>query len=184
MNGSRRGFALVTAILAIMILMALGYLVISVSTGDLKISSRVVGEKKALAAAETGIHRMMQDFNPATMLTDSVNARVGVTYQVDSATDPASRYTISQRGPSHRGTGDAPTARVFDQRRPAVGTTVLCRPSNGQEYQLRQFRSDQRGNGLRPHQHYHRVAVGAKWIQGDGQVLMNFIHARIIGFSA
>jgi Tfp pilus assembly protein PilX len=94
MNLNQRGFALITAILAIMILMALGYLVITVSTGDLKISSRVVGEKKALSAAETGIHRMMQNFDPATMLAD----KVGVTYQVDAAADPESKYTIGNVG--------------------------------------------------------------------------------------
>jgi len=91
---NRAGFALVTAILAIMILMALGYLALTVSTGDLKISSRVVGEKKAASAAETGIHRMMQDFDPATMLAD----KVGTAYQVDAATDPASLYVISNVG--------------------------------------------------------------------------------------
>jgi Tfp pilus assembly protein PilX len=96
MSGNKRGFALVTAILAIMILMALGYLVISVSTGDLKISSSVVGEKKALSAAETGMHRMMQEFslNPSTMLAD----KVGITYQVDAAADPGSKYTIGNVG--------------------------------------------------------------------------------------
>ncbi len=93
MNGSQRGFALVTAILAIMILMALGYLVISISSGDLKISSRVVGEKKALSAAETGIHRMMQNFDPANAA--AVHA-TGV--QVDAGADPRSKYTISNVG--------------------------------------------------------------------------------------
>ncbi len=93
MNGNQRGFALITAILAIMILMALGYLVINVSTGDLKISSRVVGEKKALSAAETGIHRMMQNFNPGNPPAVHVT---GV--QVDSAADPTSQYTISNVG--------------------------------------------------------------------------------------
>lgn len=92
-NGNQRGFALVTAILAVMILMALGYLVISVSTGDLKISSRVVGEKKALAAAEAGIHRLMQNFDPANAAAVQVSGA-----QVDSAADPASRYTISNVG--------------------------------------------------------------------------------------
>ncbi len=91
---NRAGFALVTAILAVMILMALGYLALSVTTGDLRISSRLVGEKKALSATETGIHRLMQDFDPATMLTD----KVGVVNQVDAATDPASRYVINSVG--------------------------------------------------------------------------------------
>jgi Tfp pilus assembly protein PilX len=89
----RRGFALVMAILAIMILMALGFLALSVTTGDLKITSRVVGEKKALSAAETGIHRLMQNFDPANM------AGVQVTNaQVNAAADPKSSYTISSVG--------------------------------------------------------------------------------------
>ena len=86
--GDRKGFALITAILAIMILIALGFLAISVTTGDLKITSRVVGEKKALSAAETGIHRLMQNFDPATHGTQTDQ-------QVDSTADPASIYTIN-----------------------------------------------------------------------------------------
>jgi Tfp pilus assembly protein PilX len=88
----RRGFALVMAILAIMILMALGFLALSVTTGDLKITSRVVGEKKALSAAETGIHRLMQNFDPATGAGAETNV------QVNAAVDPGSRYTISNVG--------------------------------------------------------------------------------------
>ena len=90
---NEKGFALVTAILAIMILMALGILAVTISTGDLKISTRVVGEKKALSAAETGIHRLMQNFDPANMAGAQVT-----NVQVDSATDPASRYSISSVG--------------------------------------------------------------------------------------
>ena len=88
---SRKGFALVTAILAIMILMALGYLAISVSTGDLKISGRLVGEKKALTAAETGIHRLMQSFNPENMAASQAA-------NVDIADVPGSRYTVGNVG--------------------------------------------------------------------------------------
>jgi Tfp pilus assembly protein PilX len=92
-HGGGKGFALVTAILAIMILMALGFLALSVTTGDLKITARVVGEKKALSAAETGVHRLMQNFDPANM------AAVQVTNaQVNAAADPKSRYTISNVG--------------------------------------------------------------------------------------
>jgi type II secretory pathway pseudopilin PulG len=87
----RKGFALVTAILAIMILLALGYLAISVSTGDLKISTRLVGEKKALSAAETGIHNLMQNFNPESIAASQ-------TSNVDVATVPGSRYTVSNVG--------------------------------------------------------------------------------------
>lgn len=91
--GGQRGFALVTAILAVLILMALGFLALSVSTDDIKISTRVVGEKKALSAAETGIHRLMQNFDPANMAASQASS-----VQVDSATDPTSRYTIASVG--------------------------------------------------------------------------------------
>jgi Tfp pilus assembly protein PilX len=91
--GGRSGFALVTAILAVLILMALGFLALSVSTDDIKISTRVVGEKKALSAAETGIHRLMQNFDPANMAASQVSS-----VQVDTAADPASRYTIGSVG--------------------------------------------------------------------------------------
>jgi Tfp pilus assembly protein PilX len=89
----QKGFALITAILAIMILMALGFLALSTSTEDIKISSRVVGEKKALSAAETGIHRLMQNFDPAAM-----SGSQATNVQVDSAADPSSRYSISNVG--------------------------------------------------------------------------------------
>jgi Tfp pilus assembly protein PilX len=91
--GNRRGFALIAAILAIMILMALGFLALSVTTGDLKITSRVVGEKKALSAAETGVHRLMQNFDPVNMAGAQVTNA-----QVNAAVDAASRYTISNVG--------------------------------------------------------------------------------------
>jgi Tfp pilus assembly protein PilX len=93
--GDRRGFALITAILAIMILMALGFLALSVTTGDLKITSRVVGEKKAISGAETGIHQMMQRINVMPVVNwDTLPAVLETNQQVNAATDPNSRYTF------------------------------------------------------------------------------------------
>lgn len=65
MVNSENGFALVAAIIACMILMALAILVISLSTGDLKTTSAVVGDKMALSAVESGIHNLTQNFDPA-----------------------------------------------------------------------------------------------------------------------
>lgn len=92
-SDNEMGFALVTAILAIMILLALGFLSLTVTTGDLKIVGRVVGEKKAMAAAEAGIHRLMQNFDPSNM-----NGIQVTNVQVDATADPASLYTISNLG--------------------------------------------------------------------------------------
>ena len=80
------GFSLVVVILAILILMALGFLALSVTTTDLKITDRIVGEKKALTAAEAGIHVLTSTFNPANI--------IAIDGSVDAAGDPASIYHI------------------------------------------------------------------------------------------
>jgi len=75
------------------ILFALAMLIIQLSTGDLKVSSRNVGDKKALSAAEAGIHRLIQNFDPA-----NITAAQATSVQVNAAADPASRYSISNVG--------------------------------------------------------------------------------------
>jgi len=90
---SDKGFALVAAILACVILFALAMLVIHLSTQDLRSSAKNVGDKKAISAAETGIHRMMQNFDPDPA-DFSNTAKYNTQFQVDSANDPNSVYTI------------------------------------------------------------------------------------------
>lgn len=84
---NQNGFSLVIALFAILILMALGFLAISVPTSDLQITTRIVGEKKALIAAEAGINMLSQSFTPD--ITSGASAQV-----VDSS-DPSSIYSIS-----------------------------------------------------------------------------------------
>jgi hypothetical protein len=81
------GFSLVVALLAILILMGLGFLAISVTTSDLQITTRIVGEKKALIAAEAGINMLSHSFTPDTLSA--------VSGQVVDSSDPASIYSIS-----------------------------------------------------------------------------------------
>ena len=102
-SGDIKGFALITAVLAIMILIALGFLALSVTTEDLKITSRIVGEKKALSAAETGIHRIIQNFDPA-----NITGAQATNVQVDAAADTASRYTIGNVGRPASGSDTLP----------------------------------------------------------------------------
>jgi Tfp pilus assembly protein PilX len=99
---SERGFALIAALLANLILLAVGIVAINLSTQDIRISMKMVGEKKAMAAAESGIHALTQNFDTAN-LTGSALTNV----QVDATNDPNSRYTVA-----------APTP-------PATGPTVL-----------------------------------------------------------
>lgn len=83
------GFALIAALMAIWILTAVGILVFTVSTQDIRISGRLIGEKKAFSAAETGIHRLSQTLDPANLSGSAVS-----NVQVDATNDPASRYTV------------------------------------------------------------------------------------------
>lgn len=61
---NEKGFALLAAIIAALILLAVGVLAIDLSSADRRASAVVVGDKKAFAAAESGVHRLVQDFDP------------------------------------------------------------------------------------------------------------------------
>ena len=85
---SQRGIALVVALLANVILLAVGVLAIHLSTRDIRASFAVIGDKKALAACEAGIHALATNFDPGTLAGGQTNI------VVNPATDPASRYTV------------------------------------------------------------------------------------------
>jgi Tfp pilus assembly protein PilX len=86
---SQNGFAMVAALLSILVLTAVGLLAFAASTQDVRISSRVVAEEKAFSAAEAGIHRFLQNFDPSSLSASAVS-----NIQVDPANDPDSRYTV------------------------------------------------------------------------------------------
>jgi Tfp pilus assembly protein PilX len=104
---SQQGVALVTAILACVILFALAMLVLHLSTSDLRVSSKTVGQKKALNAAEAGIHRLIQDFDPNTATWDpaDTDSIYGKKTNVDADNDSASFYTISAP--------DRPSSKIY-----------------------------------------------------------------------
>jgi len=103
---NEKGFALIAAIIACLILLAVGLLVINMSTGDLRSSVVTVGDKKALAATESGIHRLIQDFNPDPATWTEANNYVTTanctattpTYniwrQISSGTDANTQYAV------------------------------------------------------------------------------------------
>jgi Tfp pilus assembly protein PilX len=88
--GDQEGFTLITAILAILILTALGILAITASTQDIRTSRNTVGEKKAINAAEAGLHQLIRNFNPEQLVNSKVTNVV-----INSAADPGSMYSIS-----------------------------------------------------------------------------------------
>jgi Tfp pilus assembly protein PilX len=86
------GFALIAALLVFWVLTALGMLVFSVTTQDVRVSSRTVGERKAFSAAESGLHRLTQGFDPALPDSSSVT---NVVVDSTSSGDPNTKYTIA-----------------------------------------------------------------------------------------
>ena len=93
-KNSEEGFALIAAIMACLILLALGMLVISLSTQDIRVSMKIVGEKRALAAADTGINGLSQTFDPQNpiFVPATTNRADGVSsYTINY---PATRPTV------------------------------------------------------------------------------------------
>lgn len=88
-SSSERGFVLVAAIMACLILLALAILVVHISTSDLRISAKTYGEKKALTAAETGLHQLMRTFDPANLSASAVS-----NVPVDPANVPGNLYSV------------------------------------------------------------------------------------------
>ncbi len=79
-ENSESGFVLIVALMGIMILLAVGFFALTVSTRDLMIASRLVGERKAFSAAEAGVHAISTIFAEGMTFPPNV--------QVDSVNDP------------------------------------------------------------------------------------------------
>jgi Tfp pilus assembly protein PilX len=103
-EATEKGFALIAAIMALMVLTAVGLLAFSLSTQDIRTSGRLIGEKKAFSGVEAGVHLFTQTFDPAN-LNASV---VAVPTMVNAATDPATRYTIGLPARPTSGPGSLP----------------------------------------------------------------------------
>ena len=77
--------------MACLILLALGMLVASMSTQDIRISTKIVGDKKVLAVAEQGIHDIMLNFDPEAALSapsSTVTRSDGSSYTIGTASRP------------------------------------------------------------------------------------------------
>lgn len=85
---SEGGFVLILALIGIMILLAIGYFALTVSTGDLMIASRLLGERKALSAAESGVQAITVNYNSAVSLNNAANVLV-------DPQDPYSFYDVT-----------------------------------------------------------------------------------------
>lgn len=84
---SEEGFVLIAAILATMIMIALGLYALTTTTQDIRISSRLVAERKAFSAAECGLHTLCLTFDPAMAALNN--------QACDAANDPNNRFDIA-----------------------------------------------------------------------------------------
>jgi hypothetical protein len=84
---SEKGFVLIIALMATLILVAVGFFALTVTSQDVKVVRRVIGERRALSAAEAGVHLVLVQLNPMTPATYSG--------QIDPVNDPGIRYTTT-----------------------------------------------------------------------------------------
>ena len=97
----KEGFALVAAIIACLILLAVGLVAYLMTTQDSRTSLRTMGDKKAMMATESGIHRIMTYFDAANVSPqtfDAAQTSWPVCLQVNTVapTDLSSRYCFGQ----------------------------------------------------------------------------------------
>jgi hypothetical protein len=95
------GFALIAAVLANLILLAVGIIALNLSTQDLRISMKVVGDKKAMSAAEAATHWLMVNFDPANPAAIARENRP--LSELAAGLDPGGRVTIKQPRPPAAG---------------------------------------------------------------------------------
>jgi hypothetical protein len=83
----------------------MGILVFTVTTQDVRISTRAIGQKKAFSAAETGIHQLIQTFDPDNLAVSQISHA-----PVDPSIDPQTEYSIATAGFPTRGPETLPLA--------------------------------------------------------------------------
>src|SRR5208283_3696992 len=98
------GFVLIAALFALLILTVLGVIAFTVSTRDIRISTRMTGEQKAFTAAETGLHNFLVqtnegNFNAAgTISADALDSATSYSWpaptQVSAASLPLVGYSL------------------------------------------------------------------------------------------
>ena len=110
---AEKGFALIASLMALLILAALGILVFTVTTQDVRVSSKTVGEKKAFLAAESGIGWLMQNFNPANLGASAVNNKPvdygSATPPPQNLIDQKTNFSVSQPQPPTSGPAALPS---------------------------------------------------------------------------
>lgn len=88
---TEEGFVLIAAILAVLIIMAVSLLILTTTTQDARISARMIGERKAFSAAESGVHEVCRLLNPANLAAVSTAPNWS---SIDSTNAPTIQYKV------------------------------------------------------------------------------------------
>ncbi len=100
----QRGYALIAALMAVLLIMSVGIMAFMLSGKDLVISSRIVHEKKAFSAAEECVHEVASTLKPTPL------AQLAITTK--DATDTDCKYSATKptppEAPYYFGTGNSP----------------------------------------------------------------------------
>jgi Tfp pilus assembly protein PilX len=91
-GNSEQGFVLIVALMAILILTAIGFFALTMVSGDLMISYRLTGERKALSAAESGVFAV---YAKAALNFNNLSAWNSPNVQVDPTNDPSTSYSVT-----------------------------------------------------------------------------------------
>jgi Tfp pilus assembly protein PilX len=90
----QEGFALIATLMVFWVLTALGMLVFSVTTQDVRVSSRTVGEQKAFLASLSGLHYFIQNFSWNKRLDWCSQTQTTITVDTGSTGDPNTKFSI------------------------------------------------------------------------------------------
>ena len=88
---SENGFVLIAAIMAVMIILAVSFFILTTSTQDIRISSRLACERKALSAAEAGLEAIYASVLTLDVLVTTPYAGI----QIDPINDPSVTYSAT-----------------------------------------------------------------------------------------
>ena len=114
------GFVLIAAIMGIMILLAVGFLALTISSSDLRIASRLIGERKAFSAAESGVNEILRQYDFYTPTSISWT-------KVDPLRDPNPEFSAT--APSATGNTINLEGYSFGTVSQEVTSTVIGRDS-------------------------------------------------------
>lgn len=120
---NQKGFLLVSALMILLLLVAVSTVVFLVSTKDVRISGRIQGEKSAYTAAEGGVQQLLRCANANLGFFDACNMAMS---QQLTASSPYTHYRIESPALTETWVASVPKQVSISGK----GTSVVGYPSN------------------------------------------------------